>query len=126
MSTCRKRKSTKQLNANSEKMRSPQKYTFIVQRCDPLICAVLNVRSVHLHLQPLIGVRVEGSCDYLLHRAVSRGSCVPRFTTLIRKRFRQKLFSQGSVRYSVLDIMKNNCSYIVSFVVKSPSGGKNP
>ena len=37
----------------------------------------------------------------------------------------QKNFGPN-VRYCVLDIMKNNCSCIVSFVVKSPSGGKNP
>ena len=82
MSTCRKRKSTKQLNANSEKMRSPQKYSFIVQRCDPLICAALNARSVHLHLQPLIGVRVEGGLALALatrddHRASLVEVCMP-------------------------------------------------
>ena len=33
----------------------------------------------------------------------------------------------ANVRYCVfLDIMKIKCSYIVSFVVKSPSRGKNP
>ena len=39
--------------------------------------------------------------------------------------FRQQKNFGPNVRYCVLDIMKNNCSYIVSFVVKSPSGGKN-
>ena len=58
---------------------------------------------VHLHLQPLICVRADGgSCDNFLHRAVSWGSCVSRFTNLIRKRFRQKLFSQGRVNIRFL------------------------
>ena len=58
---------------------------------------------VHSHLQPLICVRADGgSCDNFLHRAVSWGSCVSRFTNLIRKRFRQKLFSQGRVNIRFL------------------------
>ena len=40
--------------------------------------------------------------------------------------FRQLTNFGFNVRYCVLDIMKKNCSYIVSFVVKSPSWGKNP
>ena len=48
--------------------------------------------------------------------------CILRRVMVILRQ--QKKFGPN-VRYCVLDIMKNNCSCIVSFVVKSPSGGNH-
>ena len=75
-------------------------------------------------LNPVLTLSDDGECPAFFDSPRNYWfRCILRRVMVI---FRQQKNFGPNVRYCVLDIMKNNCSYIVSFVVKSPSGGKNP
>ena len=132
MPTCQhviRNPTTKHQNASTHKMRNIAKYiicriTDVMDSLTLLVCKVRTFTSPHLHFSELLlGVRAEGgSSENLLHRVLSWGSSVWRFTFLIASdsgtnffhRVGQKIVPPGvdlaSIRFDDLPSTRTFCA----------------